>query len=142
MPLQPVFLWTDILIFILLAAITAGILYLCSKPHLRAPWIMVMQRKRGVISLIILLSYISIGLLDSLHFRTALASEANKKQHYSTEVFSVFDWLVTPIRTQVEKNLFRSICYSLICQRDASRFERTTRVQLSSTRLFGAPFAI
>ncbi|WP_247870012.1 hypothetical protein [Methylophaga sp. SB9B] len=47
MPFLPVFLWTDILIFILLAVITAGIFYLRSKPHLRAPWVMVMQRKRG-----------------------------------------------------------------------------------------------
>lgn len=103
MPFLPVFLWTDILIFLLLAVITAGIFYLRSKPHLRAPWIMVMQRKRGVISVIILLSYVSIGFLDSLHFRTAIATQENKQQHYSTEVLSVLDWLVTPIRTQVEK---------------------------------------
>lgn len=103
MPFLPVFLWTDILIFLLLAVITAGIFYLRSKPHLRAPWIMVMQRKRGVISVIILLSYVTIGFLDSLHFRTAIATQENKQQHYSTEVLSVLDWLVTPIRTQVEK---------------------------------------
>jgi len=103
MPFLPVFLWTDILIFILLAVITAGIFYLRSKPHLRAPWLMVMQRKRGVISIIILLSYVSIGFLDSLHFRTALTSENNIQQHYSTEVLSVLDWMVTPIRTQSEK---------------------------------------
>ncbi|MCB2426691.1 ABC transporter permease [Methylophaga pinxianii] len=103
MPFLPVFLWTDILIFLLLAVITAGILYLHNKPHLRAPWIMVMQRKRGVISVIILLSYVFIGVLDSLHFRLALAPQQDKQQHYSTEVLSVLDWLVTPIRTQVEK---------------------------------------
>jgi peptide/nickel transport system permease protein len=103
MPFLPVFLWTDILIFLLLAVITAGIFYLRSKPYLRAPWIMVMQRKRGVISVIILLSYVSIGFLDSLHFRTAIATQEDKEQHYSTEVLSVLDWLVTPIRTQVEK---------------------------------------
>ncbi|PTB82522.1 peptide ABC transporter permease, partial [Methylophaga nitratireducenticrescens] len=63
MPFLPVFLWTDILIFLLLAVITAGIFYLRSKPHLRSPWITVMQRKRGVISIIILLSYVTIGFL-------------------------------------------------------------------------------
>ncbi|MCL5974988.1 MAG: ABC transporter permease [Gammaproteobacteria bacterium] len=103
MPFLPVFLWTDILIFLLLAVITAGIFYLRSKPHLLAPWIMVMQRKRGVISVIILLSYVTIGFLDSLHFRAALASADNNQQHYSTEVLSVLDWMVSPIRTQVEK---------------------------------------
>lgn len=103
MPFLPVFLWTDILIFLLLAVITAGIFYLRSKPHLRSPWVTVMQRKRGVISIIILLSYVTIGFLDSLHFRVALDSETSEQQHYSTEVLSVLDWMVTPIRTQVEK---------------------------------------
>ncbi len=103
MPFLPVFLWTDILIFLLLAVITAGIFYLRSKPHLRSPWITVMQRKRGVISIIILLSYVMIGFLDSLHFRVALDSETAEQQHYSSEVLSVLDWMVTPIRTQVEK---------------------------------------
>lgn len=62
-----------------------------------------MQRKRGVISIIILLSYVMIGFLDSLHFRVALDSETAEQQHYSSEVLSVLDWMVTPIRTQVEK---------------------------------------
>jgi len=103
MPLLPVFLWTDILIFILLGTIIAGLFYLRSKPHLSTPWISVLQRKRGVISLMILLSYIAIGFLDSLHFRQALEPQQERQQYYSTEVISVLDWLVTPIRTQVEK---------------------------------------
>tara|TARA_R110002073_G_scaffold3640_9_gene24040 strand:- start:1983 stop:3218 length:1236 start_codon:yes stop_codon:yes gene_type:complete len=44
-----------------------------------------------------------IGFLDSLHFRVALDSETAEQQHYSSEVLSVLDWMVTPIRTQVEK---------------------------------------
>lgn len=102
MPFMPVFLWTDILIFLLLAVLTAAVIYFRSKPHLRAPWRMVMQRKRGVISIVILLTYVTIGFLDSLHFRMALPGETQVEQHYSSEVLSVLDWLVTPIRTQVE----------------------------------------
>lgn len=103
MPFMPVFLWTDILIFLLLAVLTAAVIYFRSKPHLRAPWRMVMQRKRGVISIVILLTYVTIGFLDSLHFRMALPGDTQAEQHYSSEVLSVLDWLVTPIRTQVEK---------------------------------------
>ena len=69
MPFLPVFLWTDILIYILLAVITASILYIRQRPHLRAPWRQVFQRKRGIISIMILLCYVAIGLLDSVHFR-------------------------------------------------------------------------
>ena len=106
MPFLPVFLWTDILIFSLLAVITAGVIYIRRKPHLRAPWQQVFSRKRGVIATLILLVYIGIGLLDSLHFRSALPQQnenASGEIHYANEVQSVFDLLVTPLHAQVEK---------------------------------------
>ena len=55
MPFLPVFLWTDILIYLLLAVVTASIIYICQRPHLLTPWRQVFQRKRGVISAMILL---------------------------------------------------------------------------------------
>lgn len=104
MPFLPVFLWTDILIFMLLAVITAGIMYIRRKPHLRAPWQQVFSRKRGIIATLILLVYVGIGLLDSLHFRTALPpQDAESQIHYDNEVQSVFDVLVQPLHSQVEK---------------------------------------
>ena len=104
MPFLPVFLWTDILIYILLSVIVAAIVYIRQKPHLIAPWKLVFQRKRGVISVIVLLTYVMIGLLDSVHFRLALESDApTDKQHYATEVITVLDLMVMPLRQQVEK---------------------------------------
>ncbi len=99
---QLVFLWTDILIYLLLAVIVASIVYIRKQAHLITPWKLVFQRKRGVISIIILLCYVAVGLLDSVHYRQALAMN-NGIQHYSTEVISLLDHLVTPLRKQIEK---------------------------------------
>ena len=104
MPFLPVFLWTDILIYFLLSVVIAAIFYIRKKPHLRAPWRLVFQRKRGVISVVILLSYVMIGLLDSVHFRSALESDSpTDTQHYATEVITILDLIVMPLRQQVEK---------------------------------------
>lgn len=104
MPFLPVFLWTDILIYVLLAVVMSAVLYIRRHPHLRAPWKSVLLRKRGVISILILLCYVAIGLLDSVHFRKALSSDQlNDKTHYSTEVLTLLDLAILPLRQQVEK---------------------------------------
>jgi len=104
MPFLPVFLWTDILIYVLLAVVVSAVLYIRRRPHLRAPWKSVLSRKRGVISIMILLCYVAIGLLDSVHFRVALPTElASDETHYSTEVMTLLDLAILPLREQVEK---------------------------------------
>ena len=104
MPFLPVFLWTDILIYVLLAVVVSAVLYIRRRPHLRAPWKSVLSRKRGVISIMILLCYVAIGLLDSVHFRIALPTEQTSDvTYYSTEVMTLLDLAILPLRDQVEK---------------------------------------
>jgi peptide/nickel transport system permease protein len=104
MSFLPVFLWTDILIYLLLAVVLAAFFYIRRYPHLRTPWKLVFQRKRGVISIMILLCYVTIGLLDSVHFRQALSvDKVGDTQHYSTEVITLLDLVIMPLRQQVEK---------------------------------------
>jgi peptide/nickel transport system permease protein len=104
LPFLPVFLWTDILIYLLLAVIMLSVLYIRKHPHLTAPWKLVLQRKRGVISLMILLCYVAVGLLDSFHFRLAVENDkSSDQQHYETEVLAVLDLVIMPLREQVEK---------------------------------------
>lgn len=104
MSFLPVFLWTDILIYLLLAVVAVGVLYVRRRPHLVTPWKSVLKRRRGMISIMILACYVVIGLSDSVHFRLALESEANETEiHYATEVISLFDLVAKPLRQQVEK---------------------------------------
>jgi len=70
-----------------------------------APWKFVFQKKRGVISVMILVCYVIVGVMDSIHFRLALSDndKVSTVQHYSTEVITVLDVLVMPLRQQLEK---------------------------------------
>jgi peptide/nickel transport system permease protein len=87
----------------MLAVIVAGVMYVRNKPHLIIPWKSVVQRKRGMISVMILLCYIFIGLMDSVHFRPALPVDDKGERHYATEVISLFDVATDSLRTQYEK---------------------------------------
>ena len=101
MPFQPVFLWTDILIYVLFAAVTVFGLYVARHEHLRAPWRQVLRRPLAMGALVVLLAYISVGLLDSVHFRERLSG--GPETQYSPEVLSLLDKLAAPLRTRVER---------------------------------------
>jgi peptide/nickel transport system permease protein len=99
---MPVVLWTDALIFLLLAAAVGFALYVRRHEHLRAPWRQVVRSRMGMAAAVLLSVYVIIGLLDSLHFEPRVAGDDGRLQ-YAAESISVFDWIMTPIRTRVEK---------------------------------------
>ena len=102
--IRPVVLWTDALLFLLVAVVLVFVFYARRQPHLRAPWRQVFSRRLASCSAVILLAYVLIGLLDSLHYRLPLPdSSGNGEVHYAVEVLSVLDYLLGPVRTQVEK---------------------------------------
>lgn len=102
--IKPVILWTDALVFLLLFAVVLFALYARARPHLRAPWKRIFTSRMASMSAVILLTYVVIGVLDSLHFRLPLESKTESQEaHYAVEVLSVMDVLLGPVRTQVEK---------------------------------------
>ncbi|MFT7414546.1 MAG: peptide/nickel transport system permease protein [Methylophagaceae bacterium] len=128
MPFLPVFLWTDILIYVLLAVVVSAVLYIRRHPHLRAPWKLVLLRKRGVISIMILLCYVAVGLLDSVHFRTALSTQqASDVTHYSTDVMTLLDLAILPLRQQVEKTYSAPLATRLFVREMATAEDGTLK---------------
>ena len=105
LPGKPVFLLTDILVFGLVLCIVLFFLYAMRKPHLRQPWQQVVRSKAGVISMIVLSVYVGIALLDSVHFHPVLENQnaASGEVHYSGEVISLFDEMVSGLRASGEK---------------------------------------
>ena len=102
--IQPVILWTDALIFLLLVVVLAFAWFARNKEHLRAPWREVVRSRMAVASLVVLSIYTITGLLDSVHFRKALPTQAGQQEvQYSGDVLSLLDTLLGPMRTQVEK---------------------------------------
>ncbi len=102
MSFRPEILWSDALLFLLLAAVLAFVLHVRRHEHLRAPWLRVAQSRMGVVTAVILAGYAAIGVLDSLHFRPALPVAAGEPVQYGNEVLSVLDVLAEPLRLRVE----------------------------------------
>ncbi len=65
---MPVILITDALIFVLIAVGIGFGFYAARHEHLRGPWVQVGRSPVGVVALVVILFYVGIGLLDSLHF--------------------------------------------------------------------------
>ncbi len=113
MPLLPVILWTDALIYLLLAAVAGFVWYVRRKEHLRAPWWRVAQTPAAMSALVVLALFILIGLLDSVHFRLALpqaqaaatrsSPAAAREAAYAVEVKSALDVLLSSIANKPER---------------------------------------
>jgi len=96
--------WTDALIFLLVLMAAGFAWYARRREHLRGPWRRVGRSRIAMSAMVVLLAYVVIGLLDSVHFRPALEGGGEgEPTRYSNEVISVFDQLVTGLRERSEK---------------------------------------
>ena len=103
MPFQPVVLWTDALIYLLLALIAVTVWHTRRHAHLAAPWRRVVSSRTAQIAMVVLGFYVVIGLLDTLHFNPRTGTGDAGQPIYSTEVLSAFDVIAGPLREQREK---------------------------------------
>lgn len=91
------------MVFLLVSAGVATAWYVRRHEHLLQPWRRVAQSKVALVSLLILSLFLLVGLLDTLHYRVALPEKNKGETVYSSEVLSVFDYLVEPLRVNTEK---------------------------------------
>jgi len=103
MSFMPVVLWSDALVFLLLGSCIAAAWYVRKREHLMLPWRRIAQSAPAMVSLLVLSLFLLVGLLDTLHYQVVLSEDNSGETVYSPEVLSVFDKLVTPLRTQTEK---------------------------------------
>lgn len=103
LPFKPVLLWSDALLFLLLAGVATLGWAMRHQDWFRDPWRRVMKSRLGASSALVLACFLAVGLLDSLHYRERLPQEPGKPAHYSGEVLSALDWLLTDLRIRTEK---------------------------------------
>jgi len=103
MPFQPVILATDALIYLLLLLAVGFAWYTRRHSHLRAPWRRVAANRTAMGTLVVIATYVLIGLLDTLHFHPASGTDGDGNRRYASEVLSVLDLLATPLREHREK---------------------------------------
>jgi peptide/nickel transport system permease protein len=100
----PVLLWSDLLIWLLvLAALVLGFLS-ARNPLLRAAWQRVGRSRPGMAAATVLLVFLLVGLLDSIHYRPQLPGRAaGQPAAHSVEVLSLLDTAASLLRTRNEK---------------------------------------
>ncbi|NIP71914.1 MAG: ABC transporter permease [Gammaproteobacteria bacterium] len=138
---KPVYLWTDRLVYLLVAMAVVLVGYIRHREHLSTPWRQVFRRRIAMGAAVILGVYVIVGLLDSVHFRTPLPRQAESSEvHYSVRVTSVLDALAEPLRRRVEKTYsapFATHLYSkeAVDQADGSTIRVYPRLQYGGAHL-------
>lgn len=102
---MPIILWTDALVFLLIACAIGAGFYVKRREYLLASWRRVGESRTGMASLTVLAAFIAVGLLDSLHYRPRLddVPGGTTANGYSSEVRSALDALLQPLRAGTEK---------------------------------------
>ena len=100
MPFLPVFLSTDVLLWLLLAAVAAYGWYCARRPHLALPWQRVFRSQAAISCAVVLAFFVAVALLDSVHFRQRI--EGGQKA-YSPEVLSLLDLSLAGLRQRGER---------------------------------------
>lgn len=98
--MHPILLWTDLLVYLLLFASILFVIWARKLEHWREPFSRVTQKKLAMVSLVILLAYSVVGVLDSIHFKVTYESPGNISV---VSVQSLLDLLVSPLGKQDEK---------------------------------------
>ncbi|WP_228273716.1 ABC transporter permease [Rhodocyclus tenuis] len=106
LPFLPVLLWSDVLVWLM--AIAALLLGIAStrQPQLAAAWRRVGRSRPGMASATLVLVFVVVGLLDSLHYRPLLPAAPDAPAApaaYAVETLSLLDSIAEPLRTRNEK---------------------------------------
>src|SRR5690606_20617623 len=102
MPVRIELLWSDLLVWLLVAGLVGLALYTRKRPHLSAPWLRVGASASGMAAATVLSAFVLVGLLDSVHYRNALPPQDGKPA-WSTELPSLLDRVLDPLRAGREK---------------------------------------
>lgn len=95
-----IFLWTDIFLWSLFFVSVILLFFLKRRPDFKNAFNQLKGSKIAIFSGLILLTYISIGLLDSIHFRPNVVTETSS---YYDDTISVLDYIALPWSEKTEK---------------------------------------
>ncbi len=89
-----VMLWTDVAVWLLVAALVAYVVYVKRQPNLASSWVKVFRNAPAMASSVVLVACLLVTLADSLHYRAALPPAAGAPAGsvaYDAQVTSVLD---------------------------------------------------
>ena len=106
MDFKPLLLWSDALVFLLVVCLVLFFYRLRRDPQTRERWGQVFSSRLGMVTFTVIITYVAIALLDSLHFRKALdgsAGVATDEVYYDNKVTSVLDVLLGGMGERFER---------------------------------------
>ncbi len=129
-------LLSDWLIYGLLIIAIIALFYIRRRPHLREPLRQLFQRGLAMTALVVLVFYVVIGLLDSVHFEVTQKIDG----HTKTEMKSLLDLIVSPLGEQDEKTYsapFATHLYSMeiVVLPDGREIQGYPRLQFGGAHL-------
>jgi peptide/nickel transport system permease protein len=138
-----VVLWSDALFAVLLLALAAGIGAVARREHLRSAWRRVFSDRTAMAASVILLAYLLVAVLDSLHFRPALAPADDsplQQTQYGVEVLSVLDLALHRMRESREESYSAPFASHLLNKKmldqpDGSQLRGHARLAFGSAHL-------
>jgi peptide/nickel transport system permease protein len=104
--MKPLLLWSDLLIFLLVFVLCMFFLRLRHDLQTREHWGEVFSSRLGMVTFTVIVIYVGIALLDSLHFRKALApmeGAPNTEIFYDNKVTSVLDVMLMGMGERFER---------------------------------------
>ncbi|MEM8561402.1 MAG: ABC transporter permease [Pseudomonadota bacterium] len=104
--IKPVVLWSDALIFLLVACLVLFFYQLRKDPQSREKWSQVFSSRLGMVTFTVIMAYVTVALLDSLHFRRALPPQegvTSQEVFYDNKVTSVLDVLLDGMGDRFER---------------------------------------
>jgi peptide/nickel transport system permease protein len=104
--MKPVLLWSDALIFMLVIALVLFFWRLRRDPQTRERWGEVFSSRLGMVTFTVIMTYVGIALLDSMHFRRALDNPeglVTDEVFYDNKVTSALDVLLGNMGERFER---------------------------------------
>lgn len=101
-----VVLWSDALIFLLVASIGFFFWGLRNDKLIMERWRQIFSSRLGMMTFVIIAAYLAVALLDSMHFRKAIPPTENQVTNevfYDNQVTSVLDVVLGKMATENER---------------------------------------
>ncbi len=137
-----IFLYTDILLFLLIGIGLAYFWYARQHEHLIAPWKYLARSKVAMGSAAVLITYLLVAVADSIHFqlpvKDPVTATAEKSEiQYQSEVLSLLDISLETLRTRQEKSYSAPFASRLYTKENIERADGTTTRDYPALRYGG-----
>lgn len=121
-----VVLWTDWVVFFVIASALVYAWKVRRTPHLASTWRKAFASPTGSAAATVLVTFVAIGLLDTLHYRPLLSSTPGAVPAYGTETLSLLDHLLEKQQAGKERSYSAPLAY-VAYEKEAMTVEGETR---------------